>query len=223
MVHILLYATGLIRGSRQETSRADSFGVPEAVNHTTVLNYQQKRSVDTCGVPESVNRTTVLNYQPNRRVDTHGLAEVVDCNIVLYDYQLKRKDGADWYSPPFYTHLNAYKMCVNVDLSSWYTDLRVYSYLLPGDYDGGLTWPFRGTVVVRLLNQLSDDNHYEYVFDYSQANDSESQRVTQARRSKCRAPSTPFLPLAMLGYNPVHKCQYLKNNRLTFKVFVKTL
>ena len=88
-------------------------------------------------------------------------------NIVLTHYQKKRKKGVDWYSPPYYTHLHGYKMCVNVDLTQTNTKLHVYSYLLPGEYDAGLKWPFRGMVVVQLLNQLSDDNHYEYVFDYS--------------------------------------------------------
>ena len=147
-----------------------------------------------------------------------------DCNIVLTDYQEKRKKGVEWYSPPYHTHSHGYKMCVNVDLRPFLSVLEVYSHLLPGEYDAGLKWPFRGTVVVQLLNQLSDDNHYDYVFDYSQASDSVSQRVTSGERSHGRDPSAPgHLPLAALEYNPSKKCQYLKNDCLKFKVFMKNL
>ena len=160
------------------------------------------------------------------RVDTpkSALLGTVDHTvIVLTDYQEKKRNEVDWYSQPYFTHSHGYKMCVNVDLRSWYMDLRVYSYLLSGEYDDGLKWPFRGTVVVQLLNQLSDDHHHDFVFDYSEATDSQSQRVTTGKRSTCRPPSTPFPLLTDLDYNPTLKCQFLKNGRLTFKVVVKNL
>ena len=34
-------------------------------------------------------------------------------------------------------------------------------YLMKGDHDDHLTWPVKGTLTVRLLNQLSDSNHSE--------------------------------------------------------------
>ena len=83
----------------------------------------------------------------------------VTLNIVLTDYQENRRNGADWYSPPYYTYLHGYKMCVNVWLKPYHDALSAYPYLLPGEYDARLKWPFKGTVVVQLLNQLSDDNH----------------------------------------------------------------
>ena len=141
--------------------------------------------------------------------------------FVLTDYQEKRRDRVDWYSPPYHTHSHGYKMCVNVDLSRSKEELCVYSCLLPGEYDDGLKWPFRWMVVLQLLNQLSDDNHYDYVFDYSQAH-CEFQRA----RTGCRyhlSPSTNCLPLTALEYNSSKKCQYLKNDCLKFKIVVKSV
>ena len=143
--------------------------------------------------------------------------------IVFTGYQEKRKKGVQWYSPPYYTHLYGYKMCVNVDLYPSSSELHVYSHLVRGEYDAGLKWPFRGTVVVQLLNQLSDDNHYDYVFDYSQASNSESHRVTSDERSKYKSPSTPRLPLTALEYSSSKTCQYLKNDCLKLKIFVNIL
>ena len=51
-------------------------------------------------------------------------------NIVFTHYQEKRKEGADWYSPSYYTHLHGYKMDVNVWLKPSHNYLNVYSYLL---------------------------------------------------------------------------------------------
>ena len=163
----------------------------------------------------------IRDHTENTNRIQHFLRATPD--IVFTDYQEKRKKGVDWYSPPYYTHLHGYKMCVNVYLYPSDTVLQVYSYLLPGEYDASLKWPFRGTVVVRLLNQLSDDNHYDNVFDYSQASDSQSQRVTSGERSSYKVPSTPWLPLTALEYNSSKKCQYLKNDCLKFKIVVRNL
>ena len=141
-------------------------------------------------------------------------------DIVFTGYQEKREEGVDWYSPPYYTHLHGYKMCVNVCLHPSRTELYVYSYLLRGEYDADLKWPFKGTVVVELLNQLSDDNHYNYVFDYSKASSSAFQRVTSGERSSNKAPSGHRLPLTALGYNQSKNChqQYLNNDCLKIVV-----
>ena len=143
--------------------------------------------------------------------------------IVLTDYKKKKTNNVDWYSPPYYTHSQGYKMCVNVAMQHSWLSLSIYSYLLPGEYDAGLKWPFRGTVVVQLLNQLSDDNHHDYVFDYLHASDWESQRVTSGERSKNKFPSTTLLPVAALEQNSSKECQYLKNDCLKFRVYVENL
>ena len=153
----------------------------------------------------------------------HSVLRYAEHTIVLTGYQEKKKEVFEWYSPPYYTHSHGYKMCVMVSIHPSHTKLYVYSYLLHGEYDAGLRWPFRGTVVVQLLNQLSNDNHHDHVFDYSQASDSESQRVTNGERSSNKIPSSPRLPLTALEYNSSKKCQYLRNGCLKFKIFVKNL
>ena len=170
-----------------------------------------------------LNVTDLIRDHMDKTNRIHSVLGADEHTIVLTDYQEKRKKHVDWYSRPYYTHLHGYKMCVNVYMEPSHTDLRVFSYLLSGEYDGGLKWPFRGTVVVQLLNQLSDDNHYDYVFDYSRANDSQSQRVAIGERSINKGPSTRYLLLTALEYNSSKKCQYLKNDCLKFRIFVKNV
>ena len=46
----------------------------------------------------------------------HSVLRSAPLTIVLTGYQEKKNNVIDWYSPPFYTHLLGYKMCVNVDV-----------------------------------------------------------------------------------------------------------
>ena len=38
--------------------------------------------------------------------------------------------------------------------------MSVYVYLMQGDNDNNLKWPFEGTIKVSLLNQLEDGQHH---------------------------------------------------------------
>ena len=68
-------------------------------------------------------------------------------------------------SHPFYTHKHGYKMCIGVAPQGVYEGkgkyLSLYAYLMKGEYDNNLPWPFRGTVHLQLINQLDpNEGHY---------------------------------------------------------------
>ena len=46
-----------------------------------------------------------------------------------------------------------------------YTPVCVY--LMRGEYDDRLVWPFRGDITVQVVNQSSDQNHKEYTFKFN--------------------------------------------------------
>ena len=54
-------------------------------------------------------------------------------------------------------------MCIRVDANGWSsgngTHISVFAYLMKGDNDDSLTWPFTGSITFELLNQLEDNNH----------------------------------------------------------------
>ena len=69
-------------------------------------------------------------------------------------------------SHPFYTHEYGYKMCIGVAPQGVYegkgTHLSLYAYLMKGDYDNNLPWPFRGMVYLELINQLNpNEGNYQ--------------------------------------------------------------
>ena len=68
-----------------------------------------------------------------------------------------------WKSPSLLTHENGYKFCLEVipngSGSGQNNHVSVFVYLMKGEYDNDLVWPFNGSVVIELLNWRADKNH----------------------------------------------------------------
>ena len=76
-----------------------------------------------------------------------------------------KKDGTNnWFSNPFYTRSGGYKMCLEVRASGIGdgagTHVSVFTHLMRGEFDSDLEWPFRGTITVKIVNQLEDKEHH---------------------------------------------------------------
>ena len=66
------------------------------------------------------------------------------------------------------------------------THVSVYVYLMRGEHDDQLKWPFQSVITVQLLNQKSDRKHYEMTIRYNDAAIAGgcSARVTSGERAK---------------------------------------
>ena len=66
-------------------------------------------------------------------------------------------------------------MCLRVDANGCGdgkgTHVSVYAYLIRGEYDDLLKWPFQGSIVVQLCNQLEDNYHCTDTIDFSETAD----------------------------------------------------
>ena len=95
---------------------------------------------------------------------------LVPVTFTMTGFQQKRSLSSSWYSPSFYTHPRGYKMCLRVDANGYgvrkNSHVSVYLYMMRGEYDESLKWPFRGDITVQLLNQVEDRGHHE-VASYS--------------------------------------------------------
>ena len=131
-------------------------------------------------------------------------------------------------SPPFYTHQGGYKMCVRVDADGYGsgegTHVSVAAYLMRGENDDNLTWPFTGSVTVKLLNQLADQWHHKAMITYPEGkNDQHNRRVEVGRERSTAWGHFRFISHIVLGHNPWPRNirQYLKDDCLYFIVAVK--
>ena len=133
----------------------------------------------------------------------------------LPGYASKKVKNETFYSPPFYTSSDGYKMCINVDANGFGdgkgTHVSVYTKLLKGRYDDQLQWPFLGIVTYELLNQLADDKHHSRVIIHGAVDD---MQVGSSRGCP------KFLPHSSLCHDPATNTQYLHDDTLYFRVSV---
>ena len=63
-----------------------------------------------------------------------------------------------YYTRPFYTHHNGYKMQLRVYPYAE-NNISIYCHLMQGENDDHLKWPYKETITITLLNQLEDSHH----------------------------------------------------------------
>ena len=97
--------------------------------------------------------------------------------------------------------------------------VSLYVYIMRGEFDNSLKWPFRGDVTIKLLNQLEDKNHYKITLPFSdKIPDDITRRMTAGERRVFGLGYSQFIPHSGLNYNPTKKTQYLKDDCLYFQV-----
>ena len=60
--------------------------------------------------------------------------------------------------------------------------LSIYAYIMKGQHDDRLQWPFTGTIIIELLNWLEDKGHYKMTLLIDTNND--FVRVTEGEYGK---------------------------------------
>ena len=92
---------------------------------------------------------------------TNGLLIWKIPDIYRRHLSAKNDEVVSLYSPPFYTSLHGYKMCIrtylNGDGTGKGTHVSVFFVLMKSDYDNLLPWPFRQKVRLTLINQKNKD------------------------------------------------------------------
>ena len=141
--------------------------------------------------------------------------------VTMKEFQKHRQEGDDWYSEPFYTHPHGYKMRLKVSAngsgSGKGTHVSVYGCLMRGKFDDHLSWPFRGDITVKLINQVHDNNHHVCLL-FSTAPWADASRVTSREENLDGFGESEFLLHNDLGYDPAKNCQFLKEDCLRFQV-----
>ena len=122
---------------------------------------------------------------------------------------------------PFYTSPGGYKMRIKVCVSGVLrceNHVYVSATLLPGENDDNLPWPFTGTVVVELLNQLEDANHHVEHIVYNR--ESRSSLRPYDMKADSASIYNWFITQTALNYNAAEHRQYLKDDCLCFRIRV---
>ena len=128
----------------------------------------------------------------------------------------KKEKNEVFFCKPFYTSPSGYRMSIRVDVNgSNYgkgSHVSVFAKILEGRYDDQVPWPFLGTVKYELLNQLTDDKHFSKVSILDGSCDMDIGR--------CRG-YIKFIPHTALSHDPTTERQYLRNDKLYFRVSLR--
>ncbi len=134
-----------------------------------------------------------------------------------------KENNIEFLSDSFYTHPRGYKMAISIDANgnraNEGTHVSVWVYLMSGEYDDQLEFPFKGTVKFELLNQLEDKNHHCKSYTHNGTRSS-SKRVIDREMSDNGSGVPAFIPHVDLGFNTTKNCQYLKDDCLVFRISV---
>ena len=136
------------------------------------------------------------------------------------DYATRKSCNASVFSPPIYSSPGGYKMCINVrpngDGDGEGTHVSVFAFLMRGENDDHLSWPFTGTVVVELLNQQTNLLHYSMTTNMNKEH-GVCDRVLEGERAKIGWGQPLYIAHSSLDYNAAINCQYLKDDCLYFR------
>ena len=146
--------------------------------------------------------------------------------IVFQSFKWHKRVNTEWYSPPFYTGVGGYKMCLGVDANGFQpspsTHLGVAVYMMKGEFDNNLQWPFRGAMTLELVDHGTTWKNYSVnIVEESSHLDQDYEdifsRVTEGERSEEGWGFTDFISHRHL-YKPKRGRMYLSNDSLVFRV-----
>ena len=127
----------------------------------------------------------------------------------------KKQADETCFSPPFYTHIGGYKVCLKVyangDEDGRGSHVSIYAHLIRGEYDDELEWPFEGSITVDLLNQKEDKRHCSKTYKFNRYTDEDStitSRVIDEKEHGVGFGNPKFISHADLSYNPTTNTEY---------------
>lgn len=152
-------------------------------------------------------------------------------SLKVVNFAKHKANNSAVYTSPIYTSPGGYKMCFRVDANGngfgANSHISVFAFLMRGENDDLLPWPFTGKVEIAMLNQLRDKNHCTDTIDFTDLGESSHvpKRVMHGERASTGYGIYTFVPYSALHYDSGKKCQYLKDDCLyfEFRVYTSTL
>ena len=134
-----------------------------------------------------------------------------------------KKLNAEYYSAPFYSSSNGYKMQLNIypNGAGKYkgSHVSVFVYLMKGVNDSRLKWPFTGDISIHLLNWREDNGHVKKILPFDDNTPLEGRAKVIERET---APGGPgyfdFIPHSELDYNHSNNTEYVSSDTLCFLI-----
>lgn len=138
--------------------------------------------------------------------------------VTVPEFTKRKATGNSFYSKPFYSHKDGYKMQLKIHTASG-QNVGVYVFLMQGPNDDHLQWPFRGDIVVELVNWRGDRGHHSNMISLSsQCTNTVCNRVTTGERGADCWGYNSFIGHSSLPLNAETGVEYLQNDCLHLRV-----
>ena len=112
-------------------------------------------------------------------------------------------------------------MCLRVDTNGngkgAGTHVSVFVYMMKGEFDSHLQWPFKGEIEIEIVNQRDGGEHLERTVHSKDDKSDVFSRVMVGVRSTIGFGYSSFISHADL-YKPEEGKEFLKNDTLKFRV-----
>lgn len=154
-------------------------------------------------------------------IQTHVGVFPVEFELPQFSWHLK--ENRKWQSPTFYSHLEGYRLCLLVVPRGKgrgnESHISVLVCVMKGEYDCRLKWPLLAEITVQLCNQLTDRNHASGVIKFTEMTPPTYSSQMQDGEKRIEGWGLKrFIDHSDLSYKGVMNRQYLKDDRLCFRI-----
>ena len=134
-----------------------------------------------------------------------------------------KKLNAEYYSAPFYSSSNGYKMQLKIYANGVGkgegTHVSVYVYLMKGANDSRLKWTFTADISIHLLNWREDKGHVMDITPFNDSTPLESRsKVIEGERAPSGFGCFDFISHSELDYNHSNNTEYISSDTLCFLI-----
>ena len=140
----------------------------------------------------------------------------------MFNFNEHKRVGDKWFSQPFYSGPDVYKLQLvvfaNGERSCKNTHVSVCVYLMKGEYDESLNWPFNSEISIQVLNCREDKGHVEKIIPHYRTGIAARTRVVDGERAPNFAKIQYFISHKELEYNAGNNTEYLNKDTLCFTV-----
>ena len=214
---------------------------PKAPRHQQLKESNELKRTISVVSGEVENREYALNGPNSRRqrplLDLDAVVWQLETKLLEFEgrvcngtyiwrvenYRQRRQDAiantmSAMHSPPFYTSLYGYKMCLRMNLNGVDSGLgkhiTLFVHMMQGDYDNILEWPFSGKkITLSILDQSELRCHKSETF-FVKAGLVAFQRPTDRRNYKGYG-YVDFAPI-----DDIREPRYVKNNTMLVGVHI---
>ena len=167
--------------------------------------------------------TTISKFTDHSRSEIQESATPVVAEFTMQ--QFSRLKG-EWKSEPFFSHEGGYKFILVVYANGKGSykgrSVSIYAHLVKGENDSQLRFPFRGRLVIQIINCIEDKHHAQIPIDINDTTDPNGKTGARVKtlsldnlingRSYNGLGFPNFLRHEYLGFNEDSNTQYVNND-----------